>query len=167
MSSTNPIGIDRLTQLSALQAINTALASLRTAATSFSTGSTWTQITATSSNTAFSVTADSTATQTAMSVNVTQSATNATAVISDKMSNARPPSSLNRRHRISRKWSETKATASRLRSIADMNYASLPLRMTLSENRFPSPIGVEDMLFGIMRSAAQGLGASNLDAEAA
>ncbi len=69
------------TQLSALQAINTALASLRTAATSFSTGSTWTQITATSSNTAFSVTADSTATQTAMSVNVTQSATNATAVI--------------------------------------------------------------------------------------
>src|SRR4030067_3752153 len=25
------------------------------------------------------------------------------------------------------------------------------LRMILSENRFPSPIGVEDMLFGIMR----------------
>jgi hypothetical protein len=26
------------------------------------------------------------------------------------------------------------------------------LRMILSENRFPSPIGVEDMLFGIMRA---------------
>jgi len=25
------------------------------------------------------------------------------------------------------------------------------LRMIFSENRFPSPIGVEDMLFGIMR----------------
>jgi hypothetical protein len=25
------------------------------------------------------------------------------------------------------------------------------LRMILSENRYPSPIGVEDMLFGIMR----------------
>ena len=28
---------------------------------------------------------------------------------------------------------------------------SFRLRMILSENRFPSPIGVEDMLFGIMR----------------
>ena len=25
------------------------------------------------------------------------------------------------------------------------------MRMILSENRFPSPIGVEDILFGIMR----------------
>jgi hypothetical protein len=28
--------------------------------------------------------------------------------------------------------------------------------MILSENRFPSPIGVEDMLFGIMRSRVAG-----------
>jgi len=32
---------------------------------------------------------------------------------------------------------------------ADEHY--FHLRMTFSENRFPSPIGVEDMLFGIMR----------------
>ena len=30
--------------------------------------------------------------------------------------------------------------------------------MILSENRFPSPIGVEDMLFGIMRLAVHPLG---------
>jgi hypothetical protein len=27
--------------------------------------------------------------------------------------------------------------------------------MILSENRFPSPIGVEDMLFGIMRATPE------------
>jgi hypothetical protein len=31
------------------------------------------------------------------------------------------------------------------------SHLSCCLRMILSENRYPSPIGVEDMLFGIMR----------------
>lgn len=68
-------------QLSALQQINSALASVFTSAQSFATGSTWTQIAATSSNTAFSVTAGSSATQSSLDVQVQQSATKATAVL--------------------------------------------------------------------------------------
>lgn len=48
-------------QVSALQSVNAAFASLATAAKSFSTGSTWTQLTATSSNPAVTVTASSSA----------------------------------------------------------------------------------------------------------
>lgn len=51
------------TQVSALQSINSTLAALSTQALSFSTGSTWTQLTATASNPAVSVTASSSATQ--------------------------------------------------------------------------------------------------------
>jgi flagellar hook-associated protein 2 len=68
-------------QLSALQAINTSLASLFTSAQSFSTGSTWTQIAATSTNAAFSVTATSDATQSSLNVSVQQSATKASVVL--------------------------------------------------------------------------------------
>lgn len=68
-------------QLSSLQQINTALASLFTSAQSFSSGSTWSKIAATSSNAAFSVTADSKATQSSLNVSVQQSATHASAVM--------------------------------------------------------------------------------------
>ena len=63
------------TQVSALQGINTALAALASSADSFTTGSTWTQLAATSSNAAVSVTAASTATPTNLSVKVLSTAT--------------------------------------------------------------------------------------------
>lgn len=63
------------TQVSALQSINTALAALVSSADSFTTGSTWTQLAATSSNAAVSVTAASTATPTNLTVQVLSTAT--------------------------------------------------------------------------------------------
>lgn len=63
------------TQVSALQSINTALAALGSSADSFTTGSTWTQLAATSSNSAITVTAASTATPTNLTVKVLSSAT--------------------------------------------------------------------------------------------
>lgn len=61
-------------QVAALQGVNTALAALSTSADSFTTGSTWTQLAATSSNSAISVTAASTATPMNLNVKVVSSA---------------------------------------------------------------------------------------------
>lgn len=66
-------------QISALQGINTTIAGLGTTAQSFVSGSTWTQLTSTSSNTAFTVTSASTSTPASVSVSVTQSAAPASA----------------------------------------------------------------------------------------
>lgn len=57
-------------QVSALQSINSALAALSTQADSFGTGSTWTQLSATASNPAVTVTATSAATQGAITFTV-------------------------------------------------------------------------------------------------
>lgn len=69
-------------QVSALQSINSTIASLATAASSFMTGSTWTQLSATSSSSAFSVTAASTSTAASVAVSVSQSATGASSILS-------------------------------------------------------------------------------------
>lgn len=66
-------------QVSALKSINSALSSLSTSAASFSTGSTWSQKTATSSNSAITVNASNSAVASSVSVNVTDTATSASA----------------------------------------------------------------------------------------
>lgn len=69
-------------QVAELQTINSTLAGLGTAAKSFLTGSTWTQLAATSSNSAISVTASSSAVPANVSVKVDQVAAGAKAVVS-------------------------------------------------------------------------------------
>ncbi|MCA1984227.1 flagellar filament capping protein FliD [Nocardioides nematodiphilus] len=66
-------------QVSALKSINSALSSLSTSAASFSTGSTWSQKTATSSNSAITVNASSSAVASSVSVVVADTATAASA----------------------------------------------------------------------------------------
>jgi flagellar hook-associated protein 2 len=61
-------------EVSALQQINTALAALSTSAKSFATGSTWTQLSATSSNSAVSVTASSSAVPASFALTVNRTA---------------------------------------------------------------------------------------------
>jgi flagellar hook-associated protein 2 len=61
--------------LAALQTVNSAVQALGTSAQSFFTGSTWQQLTATSSDSAISVTADATATAANLNVKVIQRAT--------------------------------------------------------------------------------------------
>ncbi|HWU21194.1 MAG TPA: flagellar filament capping protein FliD [Nocardioides sp.] len=63
------------TQVSALQALNSTLAAISTSSDSFRTGSTWTQLTATSSYPAVSVSATSAAQQGALSLTVNSVAT--------------------------------------------------------------------------------------------
>jgi len=62
-------------QVSALQQLNTSLASLQTSADSFAKGSTWTKLNATSSSSAVKVTASSSATQASVSMTVNDVAT--------------------------------------------------------------------------------------------
>jgi len=69
-------------QLSALKSINSALTSLSTSAASFSTGSTWSQKTATSSNSAITVIAASSAVASSVNVSVSDTATSAGAAFS-------------------------------------------------------------------------------------
>ena len=65
----------------ALQQLNTALAALATSATSFASGSTWSQLTATSSSSAVTVTASSSAVPASFSLSVDQTATPARATV--------------------------------------------------------------------------------------
>jgi flagellar hook-associated protein 2 len=69
-------------QVSALQQLNTSLAALSTSAKSFATGSTWSQLAATSSSSAVTVTASSTALPATFSVSVLNRATSAQTTIS-------------------------------------------------------------------------------------
>lgn len=62
------------TKLSSLQQLNTSLAALKQSADSFSSGSTWSKLNATSSSTAVKVSASSSATAASLSVAVTQAA---------------------------------------------------------------------------------------------
>jgi len=63
------------TTLTALQQLNTSLAALQKSADSFSTGSTWTKLNATSSSSAVTIAASISATPSSLSVAVTQVAT--------------------------------------------------------------------------------------------
>lgn len=81
-------------QTTALQQLNTSLAALQKSADSFSTGSTWTKLNATSSSSAVKVTASSSATQASVSMTVAEVATAAsntyttTAALSDVVTTA-------------------------------------------------------------------------------
>jgi flagellar hook-associated protein 2 len=66
-------------QVTALQQVNTAFAALATSAQSFMSGSTWTQLTTSSSNTAVSVTASSSAVASTFNVTVEKTAASASA----------------------------------------------------------------------------------------
>jgi flagellar hook-associated protein 2 len=68
-------------KISALLGINTAIASLSSSAASFATGSTWTQLTASSSNAAITVTASSSAVPSAVNVSVANIAKAASATL--------------------------------------------------------------------------------------
>lgn len=62
-------------QISALQQLNTSLAALRQSADSFSSGSTWSKLNATSSSSAVKITATSSATPASLAITVNQAAT--------------------------------------------------------------------------------------------
>ncbi|MDH2414644.1 flagellar filament capping protein FliD [Nocardioides sp. CER19] len=70
------------TQVSALQQLNTSLSSLSDSAKSFATGSTWTQLSATSSNSAVTVTASNSAAPASFSLKVGAQATAAQVTLS-------------------------------------------------------------------------------------
>ena len=74
--------------LSTMQSLNTAIASLAASAATFESGSTWTQLAATSSNSAVSVTASSTAVQGTLNVTVNQLASRASYQMGDANSSS-------------------------------------------------------------------------------